>query len=507
MSGDLPAGWVAASLGDVIAPRSARADPADYPDAPYVGLEQVEPHTNRLLGTVPAGTMASASAAFKAGDVLYGRMRPYLNKVVSPSFDGLASAEFIVMPIPHGIASEFLLQRLTATDFTRFACSQYEGDRPRVKFDQLANFELHLPPAAEQTRIVAKLEELLSDLDTGVAELKAAQAKLQHYRQSLLKAAVEGSLTAAWREAQPAPEETGADLLARILRERRARWEAQQLAKFEAQGKTPPKGWHTKYPGPAEPNHATLSSLPASWCWATTELAGDVLLGRQRAPQYLTGRWPQRYLRVANIKDDWIDFSDVETMDFDEAHFVKYRLMPGDILVSEGQSPELVGQSAIFRGHPEPLCFQKTLHRFRAALGVTLPEYAQLVFRAHVYGGVFRALASITTNIAHLTLEKFSAAPFPLPPLAEQIEIVALVEAQMSRLAELEKQLGAGLRQSTAQRQNLLRAAFAGQLVPQDPAEEPAAELLARIRSQRPIPSPAAPTARRPRANARSTPC
>jgi len=197
--------------------------------------------------------MSSSAARFLAGDVLYGRMRPYLNKVVLLPFDGLASAEFIVFPETAGVNSRFLLWRLLSNDFVEFACSQYEGDRPRVKFDQLGKFQLHLPPAAEQTRIVAKLEELLSDLDAGVAELKAAQKKLGQYRQSLLKAAVEGALTADWRAAQhaaptgktgkTAPFESGAALLARILTERRRRWEARQLAKFQAQGKPPPKDW------------------------------------------------------------------------------------------------------------------------------------------------------------------------------------------------------------------------------------------------------------------------
>lgn len=111
---------------------------------------------------------------------------------------------------------------------------------------------LPLPPHAEQTRIVAKLEELLSDLDAGVAELKAAQKKLAQYRQSLLKAAVEGALTAEWR-ATHTPLETGAQLRQRILTERRARWEAKQLAKFQQQGKAPPKDWQKKYPNPCSP--------------------------------------------------------------------------------------------------------------------------------------------------------------------------------------------------------------------------------------------------------------
>ena len=103
------------------------------------------------------------------------------------------------------------------------------------------SLSLPLPPRAEQTRIVAKLEELLSDLDAGVAELKVAQKKLAQYRQSLLKAAVDGSLTAEWRAQNP-PTETGAQLLERILAERRARWEAKQLAKFKEQGKDAAQG-------------------------------------------------------------------------------------------------------------------------------------------------------------------------------------------------------------------------------------------------------------------------
>jgi hypothetical protein len=110
-------------------------------------------------------------------------------------------------------------------------------------------------------------------------------------------------------------------------------------------------------------------------------------------------------------------------MDFDATHYAKYRLQSGDILVSEGQSPELVGQSAIYRGEIDGLCFQKTLHRFRPVPGGPGAEFAQMVCRAHVRSGVFMRLASITTNIAHLTLEKFREAPFPLPPLGEQIRI------------------------------------------------------------------------------------
>jgi type I restriction enzyme, S subunit len=207
----------------------------------------------------------------------------------------------------------------------------------------------------------------------------------------------------------------------------------------------------------------SLSELAPGWKLVTTDQAGDVLLGRQRAPQYLTGKHTRKYLRVANVKDDAIKYDDVESMDFDDSHFAKYRLTPGDILVSEGQSPELLGQSAIFRGHAEPLCFQKTLHRFRARPGITTTEFAQIVFRAHVKSGVFRRIGSVTTNIGHLTLEKFRAAPFPLPPLAKQHRIVAEVDRRLSIVREVEAEVDANLKRAQALRQAVLSRVFSNE--------------------------------------------
>ncbi len=104
------------------------------------------------------------------------------------------------------------------------------------------------------------------------------------YRQSLLKAAVEGALTAEWRKTHQ-PEETGAQLLERILKQRRANWEAKQLAKFQQQGKTPPKaspeqgrrGWQDKYPEPVKPDTTDLPELPEGWVWASVEQICDFM--------------------------------------------------------------------------------------------------------------------------------------------------------------------------------------------------------------------------------------
>lgn len=179
------------------------------------------------------------------------------------------------------------------------------------------------PPLNEQRRIVAKIEELFSELDAGVESLKTAREQLKVYRQALLKHAFEGKLTAAWRAENADKLESAEELLARILRERRERWEADQLAKYQAAGKKLPKGWRDRYVEPVAPDTVDLPELPCGWVWTSVDAVGDVLLGRQRAPQFLTGRYFRPYLRVANISDDRIDFSDLKEMDFDSDHYEK----------------------------------------------------------------------------------------------------------------------------------------------------------------------------------------
>ena len=119
---------------------------------------------------------------------------------------------------------------------------------------------------------MAKIEELFSDLDAGVAALERAKANLKRYRAAVLKAAVEGRLTAAWRAEHP-DVEPASELLKRLLTERRKRWEQDQLAKYEAKGKKPPQGWKDKYKEPAPPDARLVArQLPPNWCWTTASI-------------------------------------------------------------------------------------------------------------------------------------------------------------------------------------------------------------------------------------------
>jgi type I restriction enzyme S subunit len=165
---------------------------------PYVGLEHIEAQTMKCLGHSYARAVRSSSLRFSAGDVLYGRMRPYLNKVWVADFDGLCSAEFLVFRKSNWLNSKFLAFRLNSDDFVEFANARVSGERPRVDFEKLARFPILFPPADEQERIVTKLTAALSRVEGGSRAARRALERLQRYRQAVLEAAARGDLTLGW---------------------------------------------------------------------------------------------------------------------------------------------------------------------------------------------------------------------------------------------------------------------------------------------------------------------
>ncbi|MFB7107912.1 restriction endonuclease subunit S [Streptomyces sp. NPDC056190] len=223
--------------------------------------------------------------------------------------------------------------------------------------------------------------------------------------------------------------------------------------------------------------------LPATWKMTTVEEAGTLELGRARHPDWHYGPEMRPYLRVANVFEDRIDTSDVMKMDFSGV-WGKYRLETGDVLLNEGQSPHLVGRPALYRGVPKDVAFTNSLLRFKAGDGV-LPEWALLVFRRHLHAKRFMREVRITTNIAHLSAKRLKKVEFPVPPLEEQERLVQRCEEVLSGIAAMEHQVVSGLKRADALRTALLKRAFTGMLVAQQPGEEPASAFLSRIAAER----------------------
>jgi type I restriction enzyme, S subunit len=311
------------------------------------------------------------------------------------------------------------------------------------KFEQ-APFPL--APLDEQRRIVAEIEKQFSRLDEAVANLKRVKTNLKRYKAAVLKAAVEGRLVPTEAELarrEGRSYETGARLLQRILETRRRQWKGRG-----------------KYKEPAAADTVGLPKLPEGWAWATYEQTGRLQLGRQRAPKYHAGPNMRPYLRVQNVFEDRIDLSDIMEMDFPREDFEKYQLVPGDLLLNEGQSPELLGRPAIYRGELPAACFTNTLIRFRAAAGVCV-EFALLVSRHNMHAGRFVDEGMITTNIAHLSIGRLATVEFPLPPLGEQRRIVAEADRRLSLVQDVEVEVNANLKRAERLRQATLSKAFA----------------------------------------------
>ncbi len=504
MRGELPAGWTWSSLEETCTAvgggTPSKADPAfwDGGTIPWVSPKDMKARV--ITGSEDRVTKRALQrlTLIPTGSVLLVVRSGILSRTLPVAVTALPVTVNQDMRafVPHaGIAPDFLAWQLIGKERDVLATTSKDGTTvASIEAPALASFPLAVAPAAEQTRIVLKLEELLSDLDAGVAELKAAQRKLQQYRQSLLKAAVEGSLTRAWREAHPAPEETGADLLARILRERRARWEAQQLAKFEAQGKAPTKGWQGKYPEAVGPNTAGLPELPVGWTWASVDqLSPDDLANGRSVPSAENGA---RVLRLTAVKNGRIDLTEFKCGDWTEAEAQPFAVSAGDMLIVRGNgSLSLVGRAGLVGPVSQQVAYPDTLIRLRVVERVVSGAWVALVWNSPIVRAHLERRARTSAGIYKISQPDIASAVIPVPPLDEQAEILRVIDQHEEGGRAVEEALSAAVQQSTAQRQNLLRAAFAGQLVPQDPADEPASALLARIRAER---ADRAPAKRRP---------
>ena len=483
----VPEGWVEVELGEVWRESRARARPDGIAQTDFIGLEHVESGSNRILAKGRSGDVKSAVAVFSVGDVLYGRLRPYLNKVIRPGCAGVASTEFLVFKETQTLANALLMHLLSSSDLVGYASANSAGvNLPRVSAKRLAKYRFPLAPLPEQHRIVAKIELLFTKLVEGVAALKRAEANLERYRASVLKAAAEGRLTQRWRRQNPS-EETGEELLRRILTERRKRWEAEQLAKFEAKGRKPPRNWKAKYKEPVAPDTSTLPGLPEGWCWATLDQVSAVTGGLTKNParSRLPIRYP--YLRVANVYADEVRLDDVRTIGVSESELARVLLRSGDLLVVEGNgSANQIGRVAQWQGDLEPCCHQNHLIKVRCARSACRSRWMLLWLLSPLGRRTVSAVASSTSGLHTLSLSKVRALPVPVAPMQEQACAVSLADSLSGAARVVQGQIeGETGINASALRQSILKRAFEGRLVPQDPTDEPASVLLERIRAER----------------------
>ena len=465
---NIPNGWIRVRLGDLIKAPRPKIPPDPNSHLPFIGMDHIEARSFRLVGQDEFAKMRSAGSYFQPGDVLYGRLRPYLNKVHRAGFEGVASAEFIVFPDSPFLDGDFLKFLLHQQAFVDFAVSRSSGDRPRVKFDALAAFEFLLPPLNEQRRIAEKLESIFADLDKGEESLRHVQTLLDRYRQSVLKAAVTGELTAEWRAQRVGQLEHGRDLLARILKARRENWQGRG-----------------NYSEPLAPDTSGLPKLPEGWVWASVGQIAHVIGGLTKNGKRPSMPLRRPMLRVANVYQNRLDLSEIHETGVTESELERVLLNPLDLLVVEGNgSKDQIGRMALWRGEIPNAVHQNHLIKVRL-VEKRLVEFLLWWFQSPNGRQMIENVASSTSGLYTLSISKIESLIAPVPSVEEAQEIACQVREAFARIDQLHAYTETELRRSAALRQSILKDAFAGKLVPQDSNDEPASELLARIRAQR----------------------
>jgi type I restriction enzyme S subunit len=480
----LPNGWAEATIGDLVQPKVSQEGADKGVSFIYVDISGVNNESKKIEDprTLPCAEAPSrARQRLEEGDVLVSMTRPNLNAVaiVPASLDGaIGSTGFDVLR-PIEVAPGLLFYAVQTNGFIHAMCELVQGALyPAVRPKDIRAHRLPLPPLPEQHRIVEKIEELFSDLDVGVSALERAKANLKRYRASVLKSAVEGRLTEEWRKEHPQGED-GQMLLDRILRERRDKWEKDQLAQFKKKGKEPPKNWQSKYEEPSAPDTSHLPKLPEGWVWATMPQLGVLDRGRSRhrprnAKHLYGGKYP--FIQTGDIRHA-NTFVRTYTQTYSDAGLAQSRLWPaGTLCITIAAN---IAETAILTFDA---CFPDSVVGFLPADDSVSARFLE-AFLCTVQK-YLEAYAPATAQ-KNINLETLSEVAVPLPPPAEQEQIVALVEERLSQIDSAEKTIDAELIRSKRLRQSILKRAFEGQLVPQDPKDEPASVLLERIKATR----------------------
>ena len=458
----LPPGWATVEIQNLITPEGV------FVDGDWVESKDQDPDGDvRLIQLADIGEgvfldksarfLTSASAAelrctfLKKGDVLIARMPDPLGRACIFPLEGddrfvTVVDVCIIRTSPDLASSEFLTSAINFLGTRKQIEDLQTGTtRKRISRGNLANVTIPLPPLPEQKRIVAKIEELFSELAAGEASLRKARRQLGVYRQSLLKQAFEGKLTQKWRTKNSSKLESPATL-------------------------SETEGPHV---------------LPAGWRWIKLGSAiEEPAYGTSKKCSYESSGLG--VLRIPNVVKGAIEADDLKFAEFTEDERKSYELREGDLLlIRSNGSVSIVGRCAIIEPKHTGFLYAGYLIRLRPRAPVLNSRFLRDQMSSHSLRSQIEFSAKSTSGVNNINSKEIQRLLIALPPLPEQQEIVRLLDEQFEAIERNEQELDAALQRSEALRQSILKRAFSGRLVPQDPADEPASTLLARLRTER----------------------
>jgi type I restriction enzyme, S subunit len=401
----------------------------------------------------------------------------YNNNLMRMRFAGNILPQWIAFQM---IAPEFRKSLELVKSATTSVCAIYGKD--------LFQQNILLAPLNEQRRIVSTIEQLTDRSHKARAALEDVPKLIAQFRQSVLAAAFRGDLTADWREKNP-DVEPASELLERIKIDRRKRWEEAELEKMKAKGKEPnDTKWKEKYIEPDTIIESDFPALASNWRWVRSEQVCEFITkGTTPKSEEMTedtGEIP--FIKVYNLTFSGdLDFSVNPTFISKETHNItlaRSRVFPGNVLMNI-VGPPLGKVSIVPDSHPE--------WNMNQAIAVYAPieglynKFLCYYLLSNECLSFATRMAKATAGQFNLTLEICRNLPLPLPSLTEQYKIVEIIESSFKFIQLINEQVEYSLSQQDRLDRSILAKAFRGELVPQDPNDEPAAILLDRIRAER----------------------
>ena len=422
----VPRNWCWTRLGFLLQSSKEKTDEFSDADLKYVGLEHMQ-KDGGIVAYDSAEGVKSLKNVFHPQQILYGKLRPYLNKHDIATFDGVCSTDILVFNATSVTIPKFVNFFLDQDTFIEYAVSNSKGiNLPRVSESVVLDAKCPLPPIYEQQRIVDRIESLFAKLDEAKQKALATLDSFETRKAAILHKAFTGELTAQWRKEHGVGMES---------------WETHELVE----------------------------------CF-------EIVSGIQKTPARSPRHNPIPYLAVANVYRNKIDLSDIRYFEVTPEEIEKLKLQDKDILIVEGNgSGKEIGRCAMW--HNElPLCVhQNHIIRIRNKSPKILPEYVLYYLNSETGKSVMQERAKTTAGLFNLSAGKVKTIPLPFASLDEQAEIVHILDDLIAKEQQAKEAAEKVLEQIDLIKKSILARAFRGELGTNDPSEESAVELLKQV--------------------------
>lgn len=485
---ELPKGWVIACISDV-ADMNPKQTFDDHLVAGFVPMSHAPTNFRDKLrfDNRNWGDIKKAYTNFKDGDVIFAKVTPCFENGKAAFVEGLpngigaGSSEFFVLrPCSEEISAKYLLALVKSREFMREGASNMTGavGLRRVPKHFVENYPVLVPPAAEQIRIAQKLDGLLAQVDTIKARINSLPGMLKRFHQSVLVAAISGQLTHDWRS-KNMPTESGRDVISN-----------DKTAKLALLDKAPELK-KKKSSTQSKIDEEYIFDIPAEWAFTTWgEISEWITYGFTRPMP--KSEFGMKLLTAKDVQRFEIDVigCGLTTNEAFEALSDKDKPIRGDLLITKDGS---IGRAALVQTD-EDFCINQSVAVCWLRSTFMNKRYLELLANSDFTQRFVKDKAQ-GMAIQHLSIIDFAKCPVPVPSISEQNEIVRRVEQLFAFADQLEAKIASAKSRIDHLTQSILAKAFRGELVLQDPNDEPASVLLERIKAER----AAAPVVKRSR--------